>query len=126
MARRIHDSRFIFPSSPISFLSCTFPCPEVEGACGPYDQAGGLREAGGARCGKARGKGWPAARKGEGGGRYPRPRPCVTKCASRPGNYPGNWPNSSRKAVDCSGKGEIASLCTRKYRGKFPGNYNPG
>jgi hypothetical protein len=41
------------PSSPVSFLSCTFPCPDVEGACGSYAQAGGLREAGGARCGKA-------------------------------------------------------------------------
>jgi hypothetical protein len=46
-----------FPSSPISFFSCTFPCPLVEGACGSYGQAGGLREAGAARCGKGAGKG---------------------------------------------------------------------
>ena len=43
-----------FPSSPISFLSCTFPCPLAEGTCGSYGQAGGLREAGGGEVRKRR------------------------------------------------------------------------
>ena len=111
------------PSRVCIFLSASHlasrPGHRPEGAREAYGQADRPREAAGGGTGKGGHKTAPARRKRRGSGQYRCPRLCVTNYASQSGNWRGNSRNSRQKVVDLAENGELASLCTRKYRGEI-------
>ena len=92
------------------------PRPRPRAPARSYGQAGGPREAAGGGPEKAGAKGGRPAGKGATADGNDS-RGCPLRIAR---NSRGNSPNSRRKGVDSPEKGEIASCCTRKYRGEFP------
>ena len=124
-ARQANDLTYLFsvwrPFSCMYLLvspavSPQFPAVPRRGGCkavrpGGRVARGGRRRAGkvGAKGGRRAGKGAVADGKGS--------RGCPSRITR---DSRGNSPNSRRKGVDSPEKGEIASLCTRKYRGEFP------